>query len=150
MVSNMLSKRKKTIIFSILGIIVIGVSIGYYLYNKGPLCVKCADGKKVASEILYKNFSTDSTYAKKEYTDKILEVTGIVTQVSKNQQNQAIILLKTNESGASVNCTLEGPADKVRDRDAVIIKGICTGLGAGDADLGILGDVYLTRCYVVK
>ena len=32
----------------------------------------------------------------------------------------------------------------------VTLKGICTGMGMGDADLGIMGDVYLVRCYLIK
>jgi len=146
----MTPKTKKTIIFSLLGIIAIGGAIAFYLYNKGPIDVKNASGIKVAATELYQTFSKDSTEAKKKYTDKILEVSGIVTQVSQNQQNQAIVLIKTNESGASVNCTMEGPADAIKEKDAIVLKGICTGMGMGDVDLGILGDVYLVRCYLVK
>jgi cytochrome c-type biogenesis protein CcmE len=146
----MTSKAKKTLFFSLLGIVAIGLSLGLYFYNKGPICVTCASGTKISSAILYQTFSKDSITARKEYTGNILEVSGMVTRVMQNQQNQAIILLKTNESGASVNCTMEGPAESIKEGDAVTVKGICTGMGAGDADLGIAGDVYLTRCYMTK
>lgn len=143
-------KSKKTIFFALLGLFAIGMFLGLYFYNKGPVCIKCADGEKVSSLNLYQTFSNDSIAARKTYADKILEVSGQVTRVSQNQQNQAIIFLKTASPGAAVNCTMEGPGDKIREGDSILIKGICTGIGSGDSDLGILGDVYLTRCYVGK
>lgn len=146
----MTPNTKKTLFFSILGMVAIGAAIAFYLYNKGPVDVKNATGIKVVSTELYQTFSKDSLLAKKKYADKIVETSGIVTQVSKNQQNQVIVLLRTNEAGAFVNCTLEGPVENTKEGDSVTIKGICSGIGAGDTDLGIPGDVYLIRCYLVK
>ncbi len=146
----MTRNTKKTILFSILAIVVIGAGVAYYLYNKGPVDVKNSTGIKVISVELYQDYSIDSLSAQKKYTDKILEVSGIVIKISQNQQNHAILLLKTNENGAYVNCTMEGPANSIKENDAVIIKGICSGIGQGDTDLGIKGDVYLTRCYFIK
>src|SRR5450631_3223003 len=102
----MTGKTKKILFFSILGLVAIGASIGYYMYNKGPVCVDCSSGKKISSADLYRSFSTDSVAARKTYSGIILDVSGRITKVSLNQQNQSIILLKTNESGASLNCTL--------------------------------------------
>lgn len=141
---------KKIILFAVIGVIVIGAGIAYYLYNKGPLDVKNATGIKIASVSLYQSFSKDSVLAKKNYSDKIVEASGIVEKISQNQQNQAIIFLKTGENGAFVNCTMEGPAQGIKEKDSISLKGICTGMGMGDADLGILGDVYLVRCYLAK
>ena len=39
---------------------------------------------------------------------------------------------------------------EVAEAQPIVLKGICNGLGEGDADLGIAGDVYLVRCYVVR
>ena len=141
---------KKTILYAVLGLVAVGAGVGYYFYNKGPRDVKNANGKKVMATALYETFSKDSVAAQKNYTDKILETSGIVTKVSQNQQNQAIVMLKTNEDGASINCTMEGPANTIKEKDTVILKGICSGIGQGDADLGIKADVYLTRCYLIK
>lgn len=146
----MTRNTKKIIIFSILALVIIGAGVAYYLYNKGPVDVKNSTGIKVIAVELYQHYSNDSFAAQKKYTDKILEVSGIAIKISQNQQNQAIILLKTNESAAYVNCTMEGPANTIRENDAVIIKGLCSGIGQGDTDLGIKGDVYLTRCYFIK
>ena len=44
----------------------------------------------------------------------------------------------------SLNKSLEN----INESDIVSIKGICNGIGQYDADLGIMGDLYLTRCFV--
>ena len=147
--------KKKIIFFSILGVAAIGGAIAYYLYNKGPIDVKNATGIKIDAVELYQTFSKDSIAAKKKFiggagSDKILEVSGIVTQVSQNQQNQAIILLQTGEETASINCTLEGSAQTTKEGDKVTIKGICKGMGESVPEMGVFGDVYLSRCYLAK
>jgi len=142
----MTGKTKKTILLGVIVVILFIAGVAYYMYNKGPVDVKNASGKKVMATELYKTFSTDSTTAKKQFLEKILEVAGTVTKLSQNQQNQAVVLLKTPAEGAFVNCTLEGPVNDVKEGDNIIIKGICSGIGEGDADLGIAGDVYLIRC----
>jgi uncharacterized protein (DUF1330 family) len=141
----------KIIIFSVLAIAITGVLSAYLLYNKKHLDVQSADAIHVSAGELYKTFITDSTAAKKNFDGKILLVSGVVTSVSKNQQNQPIVLLKTDSDGASINCTMEGSLDNNRAPGSHIsIKGICNGIGQGDADLGIAGDVYLIRSYTSK
>ena len=142
--------KKKVFITVALGIIIAAISMGYYLWNKPAVNVAEADGVKVAAAALYKTFSTDSVQAKKEYAQQVVEVNGVVNGTSINQQKQTVVLLKTGTDGANINCTMEGTGETIKTGDNIVIKGICSGLGQGDADLGILGDVYLIRCYRVK
>lgn len=142
--------RKKYIIVFLLAIAIIAGATGFYFYNKGPVNIKSSEAAKIDAVALYQSFSKDSVQARKNYADKILEVSGIIKQVSKNQQNQVIVMLQTNEAGAFINCTLEEDKAGLVENKAVSLKGICTGMGMGDADLGILGDVYLVRCYPVN
>lgn len=145
----MSAKKKKIVIFFLAFIIIAGV-VGYYFYDKGPVNVKNAAGKKTNAATLYQSFLKDSTAAKKIYLNNILEVSGKVMKVSKNQENQVIVMLQTNEAGAYVNCTMEEEVTGLVENKQATLKGICTGMGMGDADLGILGDVYLVRCYFIK
>jgi len=141
---------KKTILFSLLGLFAIGASVAYYLYNKGLVDVEQASPDvKISSPELYQAFSTDSVAANKKFSrkDEIVQVSGTVLTITKNQQNNAIISLKTNEADAFINCTFLGPTEKVKEGDTIVLKGICIGI---NSDLGILGDVYMIRCYLVK
>ena len=142
-------KKKKYILVSIAVILLLLLGIGYYMYNKPAEDVEHANGKKVTAAILYDQYAKDTVLAKKDFTQQILQVSGVVTQISHNQQNNVVVLLKTGTNGASVNCTMEGPANGITTGSNVEIKGICNGMGEGDADLGIMGDVYLVRCHTV-
>jgi hypothetical protein len=141
---------KKKVLITVSLIIAIAAAIGYYLWNKPAVNVSGADGVKVVAAALYKTFSTDSVMAKKEYAQQVVEVAGVVNGTSVNQQNQTVVLLNTGMKGGNINCTMEGKAEHIKSGDSVVLKGICNGLGQGDADLGILGDVYMIRCYQVK
>mgnify|MGYP003536180731 FL=1 len=141
--------KKKNIIIIFLAVIIIAGAIGFYFYNKGPVNVKNAAAIKTEAAALYQSFLKDSTVAKKTYLNNVLEVSGLVMKISKNQENQVIVMLQTNESGAYVNCTMEEVAGLAENKQ-VTLKGICTGMGMGDADLGIMGDVYLVRCYLIN
>lgn len=146
---NMAGKAKKIAIV-ILILAVAGGIAGYYLWNKPHQDVANAAAKKVTAIELYRAFTTDSVAAKKNYSLQVLEVSGVVSSISKNQQQEQVVLFKTATAGASVNCTLEGAANDIKEGSTISIKGICDGIGQGDADLGIMGDVYLVRCYLAN
>jgi hypothetical protein len=145
----MRKKRKFALLF-VAGIVLAVAATGFYLYNKPALNVMDSKAEKVLATDLYATFIKDSSAAKKSFTNKVIEVSGLVSAASENQQHQAVILLKTGMEGASVNCTMEGPVGDVKAGRSVNIKGICNGIGEGDAALGILADVYLVRCYLAK
>lgn len=141
---------KKNIVIFFSAVIIIAAAIGFYFYNKGPVNVKNATAIKTEAAALYQSFLKDSATAKKTYLNNVLEVSGLVMKVAKNQEDQVIVMLQTNEAGAYINCTMEKDAAVLPENKQVTLKGICTGMGMGDADLGIMGDVYLLRCYLVK
>lgn len=149
----MTPKVKRTILFTVLCLVAIGAAVAYYLYNKKPLNPDdVSPDTKTTSTELYQAFAKDTLTAKKNFSrkDEVVEVSGTVSNVSQNQDKQTIILLKTNVEGASVNCTMEGAVENIKEGNNVRLKGFCTGIGAGDADLGIVADVYMIRCYLIK
>lgn len=143
-----MTKFKKYTLLGIIAVVLIAGSTGYYFYNKGPVNVKNASAKSISASELYAAFLSDSVRSREIYCNKIWKVSGTVIQVSKNVQNQVIVMLETSETGAFVNCTMEEETPGLQENSQVVIKGICTGMGMGDPDLGILGDVYITRCYL--
>lgn len=127
------------------------LTVGYLLWNKPHKNVRdAAAAAKVAATDLYNLFITDSLKAKNLYIEKIVLVWGQVEKISVNQQLQDIILLKTGVSGAYINCTMENKTEGVREHESVSIKGICSGYINGDTDMGLPGDVFLIRGYLLK
>ncbi len=142
-------KTKNVIIISIIGLIVVGISIGWFMYNKGPINVHSENAINVSAEDIYETFKKDSTTAQKLYNNKVVQVTGIVERIQSNNEKAQILLLHTNEESAFVNCTLEEPSS-LQTGNRVIVKGICGGIGQGDEDLGLKGDVYVTRAFIIQ
>lgn len=141
--------RKKNILFILLFLLVAVAATAYYFYNKGPVNIQNAVAEKTTATELYQAFLNDITSAQRKYSGKIIEVSGTVSQTATNQQGQTIVLLKTGTGSGFVNCTLEKPVSTVfKEGESRQIKGICSGLGEADTELGIQPDLYLERCIV--
>jgi hypothetical protein len=125
-------------------------AVGYYLYNKGPENVRNRRGTHVEAETLYNSYIKDSSKAQEVYTGEILAVSGVVDKMDSTSKDATIVLLTTGVEGGYINCTLDETTRPLAKNEKVTIKGICSGLGESDPDLGIMGDVYLTRCLLVQ
>ena len=139
---------KTNILIFFIALVIIGVAAGYMMWNKPHENVKDASAVKISAINLYKIFTSDSAKATSMYLNTVVAVSGEVVQVSNNQQKQQVILLKTQTAGASINCTMEENANNVKAGDTIVLKGICSGYIGGDPDMGLAGDVFLTRCYI--
>ncbi len=140
-------KNGRNIFLVFLGLALCGFVVGYLVWNKPHQDVKDAYAIDIDAVSLYNSFTRDFVKAKSAILNKVVKVSGVVQQVAVNQQQQQIILLKTSEPGASVNCTMEQSSNKIKEGDKVVLKGICSGYNNGDSELGIPGDVFLIRCY---
>ena len=139
---------KTNILIFFIALVLIAVAAGYMMWNKPHENVKDASAVKISAVDLYKIFTSDSAKASSMYLNTVVAVSGEVLQVSNNQQKQQVILLKTQTAGASINCTMEENANNVKAGDTIVLKGICSGYISGDPDMGLAGDVFLTRCYI--
>ncbi|MEP7230240.1 MAG: hypothetical protein ABI691_08315 [Ginsengibacter sp.] len=138
---------KKNILFVIILIILICSIAGYFLWNKPHIDVKSASAIETNANTLLGVFIDDSVGAKATYLNKVVNVSGTIKKISYNQEHHQIVLLKTSVSDASINCTMETDKEGLNIGDRVHIKGICAGYIGGDFDMGLLGDVFLIRCY---
>lgn len=140
-------KFKRYILLIFIIIITIIALIGYRIWNMPHQDIKNAVAVKTSAIKLYNSLTNDSANTKALFVNKIVAVSGEVKQVSRNQQNQQVILLKTNISNGSVNCTMEENIKNIKAGDMILIRGICIGYIGGDNDMQLPGDVFLIRCY---
>jgi hypothetical protein len=143
----MRKKTRRTIFLFFIAIIVISVLIGYRIWNEPHKNIRNAQGVQTTATALYSNLTEDSARMRSKFINKIVIISGEVTQVLKNQKGEQIILLKTNISGGSVNCTMEEKINNIKPGDNIMLKGICSGYIGGDLDMDLPGDVFLIRCY---
>ena len=143
----MATARKKNIITILFIVLAMAAFAGWYAYNRGPVDVAGADAIETTAASLYQPFISDSASAQKQYSGRVIAVTGIVSQVQRNQSGLPVILLITSPGQGFINCTAETNSfPPLKVNESVSIKGICSGLGSGDEDLGLLPDLYLERC----
>ena len=132
---------KKTTVIVLVAAIATAAIIGYKKYNAGPEDIKSAKALTVSAAILLNDYSNNESEANKKYIGKILAVTGEIKEISKNQEGQTVVTLKTSDPMNTVNCTMEGEAKGFTNGKTVTLKGMCT---------GYMMDVYLTRCYIAE
>jgi len=140
------NRKIRWLIFIVI-IAVVAVVVVYRIWNEPHMNIKNATGVKTTATALYSYLSTDSATMKPAFLNKVVIVSGEVTQILKNGKEQQIILLKTNTPVGSVNCRMEEKINHLTPGNTISVKGICSGYIAGDRDLDLPGDVFLTRCY---
>jgi DNA/RNA endonuclease YhcR with UshA esterase domain len=135
--------KKISIAILILGSI--GAIVAYKMYNKPHVNVSevSVDITITAAEIL-KDFTMDENVANAIYLEKIIEVTGVISDI-KIEKEKGIIALQTNDDFGNVLAHLSVDATKeissLKEGQTVTLKGICT---------GYLMDVILIKCEIIN
>ncbi len=134
--------KKKIVRWALLAILATGITgaiVGYKMYNKPHRSVLDANPVMVSAAELVAQYETDENKSNGLYLDKVLNVTGEISDIAKNQKNETVITLKGSDMGGVI-CTLEGKNTETAQKGSIIkLQGICT---------GYLSDVVLVRCYI--
>ncbi|MCF6185676.1 MAG: OB-fold putative lipoprotein, partial [Bacteroidales bacterium] len=110
--------------------------------------------KEIVNEYLKDNAAANNKYLEKDGNSKVLIIKGTIFSVSKDQNNQTVILLKDAGESAGVSCTfLPEAGERIKNLkigDKIKVKGFIT-LGASyDEDLEMYEDVIMQDCDIVK
>tara|TARA_R110001592_G_scaffold8129_4_gene45036 strand:+ start:417 stop:836 length:420 start_codon:yes stop_codon:yes gene_type:complete len=132
-------------IFGILILGIIGGFAAYKIYNKPHVNVGEASADlSVSADKILKDFILDETRANETYLEKIIEVTGVISDIKKERE-KGIIALKTNDDFGTVLAHLSEEATKkissLKVGKSIVLKGICT---------GYLMDVILVKSEIIN
>ena len=122
----------KFLLYTIVAIALLGAIAWFAFLNvpKASSQGKTADFKLPATE-LYQAFETDEEASNAKYISKIIDVSGIIEDISTDEQGAAVVLLAGGDFGG-VLCTLEkSQSEKIKAKklgDNITIKGVCTGM----------------------
>ena len=121
-------KRWLKILLILIGIgIVTGGIIVYKIYTKPHRDVTKEEGVQLSAQSLYDAFKTNEAEANSKYLDKAIQLTGEVAAVSKNQDGNTIVDIKTNDPLVVINCTFKNDPGTLQPGQTITFKGICTG-----------------------
>jgi len=138
---------KKIIAYSFLLIVIIGGSIGIYMYNKPHADIsKMTPDFVIEAKLLFEEFESDEQMASQKYIDKVLQVNGTLVEVNWDTDGSVILSLEDFLFG--VSCSIDSSTatttliaiDKLSPGDQISVKGQCDGM---------LTDVKLSHCILV-
>ncbi len=135
-------KIKLTIILIAL-VASIGIIAYYVVFEKNRFDVsdKKTEYKLTAIELFYK-FEDNEEQANKLYLGKVIEVTGTISEIQKNQNNETLVVFKESGEVFGVTCTFRNLSDKkvLKVGTTITAKGVCQ---------GFLTDVIVNNCTIV-
>lgn len=136
----------KKILLIILVLFVSGAGIGYYMYNKPVADTNDLEAAySVSADELFTYFENNEEEANKKYLGKILEVKGMVRDLSLGDSGELNLVLASTSEMFGVNCGItkdkNSSYSQYKPGDSITVKGECTGISM---------DVVLTRCVIVK
>jgi len=148
-----------------IGLLIIGIGIllggGAFLYmffqpHRNVQATKTdfqLEAKQIVDEYLKDANAANNKYLQEEGDSKIIEITGIVAEISKDFNKQKVVLLKRLGENAGVSCTFTSETNKnilrLKVGDKVTIKGVIRSGAGYDEDMELYEDVILEKCDLV-
>ncbi len=117
---------------------------GYYLFNKPHEGTRdIAPSSSVSAAALFADYQLDEQQANRKFLGKVVQVSGVVAEISHSDTVASLILGSTLAGG--INCSFSGEKtdglQNIHAGDSVSCKGRCT---------GFLMDVNLSDCVLVS
>ena len=148
-----MKKSIKYLLFAAIAGIIIAGSVGLYMFYMPHRDVQGEDAAyTVEAGQFVTEFMDNPTESNAKYLDNVVIVSGTVAEISEDQLNQKVVLLKTENSGVSCTFieTTNANAEKLSVGDAVKIKGIVRMGASYDEDLDLAEYAILEKCDIIK
>lgn len=132
----------KKVLIALLIIVICGCGVVYYMLHKPADKVEDHSSIAVAAGTLVKEFSADEKKANEKYLNKVIEVSGTVSESEKNQDGGVMIVLETGDPMAGIQCAMRDKTTTSSKGQNITIKGFCSGSG--------ITGISLTDCVIKK
>jgi len=140
--------------------LIIGVGIIFYVFNQPHRNIQAiASDYQMKASTLVEEYFTDAILANEKYLQdegesKIIAVTGTVASITKDLDQQQVVLLKDKNEKAGVSCTFTSETNintkNLKIGETVTIKGVIRSGAGYDEDLELYEDVILEKCDIVN
>ena len=149
--------NKKLRIF--IGLAIISIGVAFYIYNKPHRDVQSTkvdftlSSQSLVDEFIKDQETAIGKYLTEDGESKIVKVNGPIFSISKDMNNQQVLVLKTKEEESGVSCTFmestNGNTTALKKGDVVSIKGVIRSGAEHDLDLELYEDAILEKCDIV-
>lgn len=135
----------KNVLPALLFVAMATAGLAVYFYYKQPADIRTSTAHyTTTAPALLADFLENETAANTRYLDKIVTVTGTISNIDPDHENPAVFL-ETGNPMAAVTCSFYNTElatlKSLQTGSVIKIKGVCTGM---------LTDVVLNKCSIVK
>jgi hypothetical protein len=131
------------LVISIITIMLVVVYLTIRFMPEKSIIKQTADFTLTATS-LAEEYEINPTGSDKKFIDRIIEVKGVINEITTDQNNSIVLILRDKESTIGVLCTLREKKMKFRKHfklgDTITLKGTCSGM---------LFEVVLNKCIIV-
>lgn len=119
--------KKKVLLFTSLLLVVAIAIVAIFMWNKPPETVDDKKAQRITAEALTSAFLQNEQSANASYLNKVLEVSGKIAEVSKNQDGKYVLFLESSDLLSGVQCTMREPGGRYDIGAQINVKGFCNG-----------------------
>ena len=140
--------------------LIIGGGAMLYMFNMPHRDIQSAKvdyaltSTQIVSEYLSDKDAANEKYLAADGDSKILEVTGIVSKISEDFNNQKVVLLKGSDDKAGVNAVFtaetNAKASNLKVGETITVKGVIRSGASYDDDLELYENVILEKSDIVR
>jgi len=130
----------KRIIVILSIILLLGIATAVYLWNLPHKKVENVVGIRATAVGLAKEYAANEQQANTKYLNKAITVSGVISEVDKNQDGGTMVILDSGDPMAGVQCSMRDKGAAMTKGQTITIKGFCSGNG--------ITGVSLTDCVI--
>lgn len=152
--------NKKKIIIGIAVVILLGggfVASQYFMPHRDIQNVEAfveIDATQLVDEYLTDNNAANEKYLDAEGESKVIVINGTVKSIDKDQNNQIVTVLGSNNNELGVSCTFTKESNEnaslLEVGDVIKVKGVVRSGAEYDEDLELYEDAIIEKCDLVK
>jgi hypothetical protein len=126
-------------------VVIAGAGFAWWVYHKPHRNINNEVAVKVPVNTLLDAFKQNEKTASSQYNDKVLELSGIVKEASKNEAGNWVINIENDLHTGSITVAFSALQDAVQPFDSIVYKGICAGYFPEDNNVVINEAVLLFK-----
>jgi hypothetical protein len=133
--------KSKFVIIGFLLLILCGVALGFWLWNKPPAKVESVSSLTISVEELCRLYSADEQAANARFLNQAIEVRGTITEVIHNLDDGLMVIMADKSSSSDLQCAFRDKNVTLKEGEKITIKGFCAGK--------TISGVALTDCILI-
>jgi hypothetical protein len=126
-------------------VVIAGAGFAWWVYHKPHRNINDEIAVKVATNALLDAFKQNEKKASSQYNDKVVELSGIVKEASKNEAGNWVVNIENDMHTGSITVAFSALQDAVQPFDSIAYKGICAGYFPEDNNIVINEAVLLFK-----